>query len=323
MCFSWIIETTRSVIAWVFPDHAQVLMRSGSSMVSTAILCSGLSFVVPKIIVKKLKKWERILEKCKLLICYCSMNHIITSDFFQEFPEIVYWTSTKWLWPLSFLYSKNNNQVIIDRVNFLDQLWLHPNHSVLVCEQNHTNNIAIIDHEFISSSLFDQEKQIPNTDGIITNIPWMNLVIYTADCMPITFYDPIRRVIGIVHSGWKWTIGWIWKKMIHTMIDNYGSKVGDIRVVVGPSIWPCCYSVKNEEQIELFESLYHNNQLRFDKVYIDLWDSLVQDMLATGILHKHFHNQRLCTSCQNDVFASHRKDNPNTTVNLTVISLIQ
>lgn len=263
------------------------------------------------------------MKKNKFLISYNSMNHIIISELYQEFPEIIHWTSTKWFWPLSFLYSKNTNQVIIDRMRFLSELWLRPNHSVLVCEQNHTSNIAIIDHEFISSSLFDQKKQIPNTDGIITNIPWMNLVIYTADCMPITFFDPIRKVIGIVHSGWKWTIAWIWKKMIQTMIDNYGSEVGDIRVVVGPSIWPCCYSVKNQEQIQLFDSLYHNIQVRFDSIYIDLWDSIEQDMISSGINRKNFFNHKLCTSCQNHLFASHRKDNPNTTVNLTVMSLIQ
>lgn len=54
--------------------------------------------------------------------------------------------------------------------------------------------------------LFDQTSQIPDTDGMVTDIPGINLVIYTADCMPVSFYDPVKKVIAVAHSGWRGTI---------------------------------------------------------------------------------------------------------------------
>ncbi len=250
------------------------------------------------------------------------MNHIITSPLFKDFSQLTHGTSTKFFGPLSFRYSKNSNEIIIDRVKFLDELWLEATHSVLVCEQNHTENITKIDHEYVWDSLFDQSKQIPNTDWIVTNIPWINLVIYSADCMPISFFDPVQNVVWIVHSGWRWTIQWIWKKMVTLMAKHYNSDIWDIRVVVGPSIWPCCYEVKNQEQLKLFDTQYQNIISRNNTQYVDLWNSIEQDMVSLGIRSENFENQRICTSCNNTILASHRKDNPNSTVNLTVISLI-
>lgn len=164
------------------------------------------------------------------------MNHIYSAPLLSKFPEITNGTSSKFFGPLSFNYCKHTNEVIIDRVRFLDELGLDATHSVLVCEQNHTNNIREITIENMGHGLFDQTSQIPNTDGMITNLANINLVIYTADCMPISFYDPAQKVIGIAHSGWKGTIQDISKNILRTMSEKYGSQLSDIRVSIGPSI---------------------------------------------------------------------------------------
>ena len=169
--------------------------------------------------------------------------------------------------------------------------------------------------------LFDQTSQIPNTDGMITNLANINLVIYTADCMPISFYDPKQKVIWIAHSGWKGTIQDISKNILTTMSEKYGSQPSDIYVSIGPSIWPCCYEVQNPEQIQLFRNKYDNIVVRNEKTYIDLWDSIEQDILKSGISREHYENRQICTACHHTTYASHRKDNPNTTANLTVISM--
>lgn len=120
------------------------------------------------------------------------MQHIYTSPLLSHFPDISQGTSSKFFGPLSFVYEKNQNRVIIDRVRFLDALSLDATHSVLVCEQNHTDHIIEITDEHTEHGLFDQTSQIPDTDGMITDRPGVNLVIYTADCMPVSFYDPVR-----------------------------------------------------------------------------------------------------------------------------------
>lgn len=248
------------------------------------------------------------------------MKHILHSSLLWSFPEIVQWTSTKDFWPLSFTYEKHTNQVIIDRVRFLDTLWLDASGSVLVCEQNHTANIIHITDDHIGHGLLDSSKQIWNADGMITHLRNIHLIVYTADCMPVSFYDPVRWVIGIVHSGWRGTIGGISRKMIGLFQELYGSDTKDIRVSIWPSIGPCCYEVRNPEQLELFHTRYNAVEDRGWLQYVDLWKSIEKDMLELGIERSHLENLHTCTACQNKYYASHRKDNPNTTTNLTVIS---
>lgn len=249
------------------------------------------------------------------------MNHAFSSPTLSKYPDIIQGTSSKYFWPLSFSYCKNTNKVIIDRVQFLDSLGLDATHSVLVCEQNHTSNIIEINEEKIGHGLFDQTSQIPNADGMITHIPNINLVIYTADCMPISFYDPVKKIIGVAHSGWKWTIADISKKMLLLMVSKYWCNITDILVSVGPSIGPCCYEVQNLEQIQLFQEKYGNILEYNNKKYVDLWDSVEQDILSLWIPRKNFENRKICTSCHNHTYASHRADNPNTTANLTAICI--
>jgi YfiH family protein len=208
-------------------------------------------------------------------------------------------------------------------VRFLDTLGLDATHSVLVCEQNHTNHIRQITTENMGHWLFDQTSQLPNTDGMVTDIPGINLVIYTADCMPVSFYDPVKKVIAVAHSGWRGTVAWISKNILDCMVNTYGSDIWDIHVSIWPSIGPCCYEVTNPEQIAIFDKKYNNIHIHWDTKSVDIWDSIEQDMMNSGIQKNHFENQKVCTACQNSIYASHRKDNPNTTANLTVISMKQ
>lgn len=109
--------------------------------------------------------------------------------------------------------------------------------------------------------------------------------------------------------------------MIDAMCEIYGSRRENIRVSIGPSIGPCCYEVRNQEQLDSFEKKYKNIRLHEGRKFVDLWDSIAQDMQRAGIIPSHYENMQQCTVCHNNIFASHRKDNPNSTINLTGISI--
>lgn len=78
-------------------------------------------------------------------------------------------------------------------------------------------------------------------DGIITVNKSLMPVVTVADCVPIYLYDSVTGVFGIVHSGWKGT--GIAVDAINLACKNYGSKVEDFSVVIGPHIHDCCYIV--------------------------------------------------------------------------------
>lgn len=86
-------------------------------------------------------------------------------------------------------------------------------------------------------------------DGIITKNTQLIPTVTVADCMPLFLYDPVTKVFGIVHSGWKGT--GIACDAIALANKNYGSRAEDFCVIIGPHIHDCCYIV-NQERADFF-----------------------------------------------------------------------
>ena len=78
------------------------------------------------------------------------------------------------------------------------------------------------------------------TDGMITNVPGICLVTFYADCVPLYFVDPVKKAIGLSHSGWRGTVGKIGKVTVEQMQKTYGSDPKDILAAIGPSICQDC-----------------------------------------------------------------------------------
>lgn len=80
-----------------------------------------------------------------------------------------------------------------------------------------------------------------DADGLMTDIPGLPLVIFTADCIPILFYDPVRRVVAACHAGWRGTALAIAAKTVQRMGEVYGCQPEHIRAAIGPGISACCF----------------------------------------------------------------------------------
>ena len=146
-------------------------------------------------------------------------------------------------------------------------------------------------------------------DALITNEPGIMLVTYFADCVPLYFVDIKQKIIALAHAGWGGTVGLISVKTIQKFQNEYNSKIEDIICAIGPSIGKCCYEV-NEDVKNIFESLDIDSHLFIDKINkkhtINLWKVNELLLLKAGILHKNILKADLCTSCNSDMFFSHR-----------------
>jgi YfiH family protein len=99
-------------------------------------------------------------------------------------------------------------------------------------------------------------------------------MVLQADCVPILFYDPNKKVIGIAHAGWKGTVSKIARNTVNAMNKNYNSKPKDIIAGIGPAIGPCCYEVKLDVVKKVEKSLDNGKEIiivRDGKYYLDLW----------------------------------------------------
>lgn len=158
---------------------------------------------------------------------------------------------------------------------------------------------------------YDAGKRIQDTDGLIAKEKNLYLLATTADCLSIFFYDPIKKVVGLAHAGWRGTIARISQHMIGQLRSEFGSNPRDLICGLGPSVAACCYEVK-KDVADKFERLFGRNspfvQEREGKIFVDLPGANYRLLRGAGIKKENIDLSFFCTFCDNDKFFSLRKE---------------
>ena len=137
--------------------------------------------------------------------------------------------------------------------------------NIFLVHQIHSNKFVFIDEKY-------NKKIKPKADAIITNQRYLPIAILTADCVPILICDNKKKMIGIIHAGWKGAYKGIIDRVIKFMIKK-GCKLKNFTIAVGPSI-----SVKNYEVKEDFRKKFLKKdkknlkyfKIKRKKLYFDL-----------------------------------------------------
>lgn len=183
-------------------------------------------------------------------------------------------------------------------------------------EQVHGDRVAVIMGEEKGYGRQSREQALQDTDAMVTNVSGISLTLLFADCVPIYFMDPVRRIVAIAHAGWRGTVQQIAANTIRHMVQIYHSHPDDIRAMTGPSIQQCCYEV-DDKVISQVDAIVSKLSIR-TPVYIptvdgryklDLHQLNRQIMIKAGILPFHIEITNLCTACNTDTFFSHRAEN--------------
>ena len=185
---------------------------------------------------------------------------------------------------------------------------------MVLSNQTHTTNVRVITEEDRGKGIL-RPQDYSDVDGMITNVPGIVLVTSYADCVPLYFVDPVRKAIGLSHSGWKGTVGHIGQKTVWKMHEVYGSEPKDIVAAIGPSICQSCYEV-SDDVAEAFRANFTADEaadILLDKgngkYQLDLWKANWYVLTDAGILPEHLSVTDLCTACHPDLLWSHRKTN--------------
>ncbi len=155
-----------------------------------------------------------------------------------------------------------------------------------------------------------RERGYTDIDGLMTDEAGVVLCTQYADCVPLFFVDPVRRVVATSHAGWRGTVAGIASETVRRMHEEYGCRAADILVGIGPSIGPCCFEV-DSPVYERFAALSFadDGMIRDDKngkYHIHLWETNRRFLLRAGIKEEHITVTDLCTKCHSDIFWSHR-----------------
>lgn len=191
--------------------------------------------------------------------------------------------------------------------------------------QTHSAIVKCIDKVETSDKLQD-------VDGLITDKKDIALTTKNADCILFLFFDPIKKVIANVHSGWKGTFQKIAEKAVIKMINYYGCNPKDIVCCICPSIRKCHFEVdedvkdlcceifsftkKINEFIEIGE--IKNGKLKYmiDTVLIN--KILLLDL---GLKEHNIIDSEICSVCNQNNFHSARTEGENFKRATAIISL--
>jgi polyphenol oxidase len=169
---------------------------------------------------------------------------------------------------------------------------------IVTIKQVHETRVIKVDPDFLNSS-----QVVLEADGLVTDITQVALTVRTADCLAVYLFDPIRRCIGLVHAGWRGTQGQIAAKAVALMVEQYDSSLQDIRVLFGPAIRSCCYSV-GKEFAEIFPGATIK---RGENLFFDLAQANRLQLLAAGVCEENIVDCGYCTFCQAEFFSFRRE----------------
>jgi len=229
---------------------------------------------------------------------------------------------------LGFTAADDRETVLRNRRLLAEAITGDPATPLIALRQIHSNVVVL-------AGAANASREHPwKADGLMTDEPGLLLGIQTADCIPVLVADRKRRVVAAFHAGWRGTVKRIVESGVGRMRLQFASRPEDLIAAIGPGIGPCCYAV-GEDALSEFESQFAYARELFREIYdadpvrtkypmlfmtqrapghspigpslhLNLIEANRRQLLAAGLKPRAIHLVGGCTSCQRELFFSHR-----------------
>lgn len=221
--------------------------------------------------------------------------------------------------PLNYNKKTLANQELEENYNKICKALEIERENLIRPHQSHTDCIENVDRTDVNYN---------DVDGFITEKENIDLTLSFADCTPILLYDPVKKVIANIHSGWRGTVQKIGKKAVAQMVRDYQSNPKDIIACIGPCIGKCHFEVK-EDVKDIFEKTFsylgRNDDIiekeSLEKYKIDT--TLINRLLLenSGLLPENIIESKICTVCNSQIMHSYRVDKERSGRNIAILGM--
>ena len=158
-------------------------------------------------------------------------------------------------------------------------------------------------------------------DAVISAFPGVAASVSVADCAPVLIADPRSGSAAAVHAGWRGTLARVAAEGVRALVERHRARPSDLLAAIGPGIGPCCFEVSRELAIRFRDELgAAAGNPRNIGSRADLWLANEQILRAAGLARRRIEVLGRCTSCEDDVFFSHRRDQGRTGRHLAFIA---
>lgn len=207
-------------------------------------------------------------------------------------------------------YSSGDDREAVreNRNRLFDALGVRPE-EVVVGSQVHATTVLEIGAPGGSRGERDSQESVGEADGLMTACDRTFLFQIFADCVPLFVFDPVHRAIGIGHAGWRGTVTGMGEALLARMETGYQTDPRDVLVGIGPSIGPECYPVGKEVREALLQRYPWAGRYALEGS-VDLKAVNREAFWRQGVKENQISVSPLCTSCDNDLLFSYRKEGP-------------
>lgn len=209
----------------------------------------------------------------------------------------------------------DEREKVLENFRILGSLFEAKPEDFVLTQQTHSVNVRHVGREDRGKGIF-RERDYTDVDALMTDEEGVILSAFSADCVPILFYDKGHRAIASCHSGWRGTHGRILARVIEAMQREFSSKPEEIYIAIGPSICKNCYEVSEdvgEAFLDAFPALREMTKnaspierVSEEKFHIDLWELNRWIALENSIPAENISVSGYCTMERPDLFFSHR-----------------
>lgn len=147
-----------------------------------------------------------------------------------------------------------------------------------------------------------EDLEVAGYDILITSQPGVGLLIKQADCQAVILYEPEKKVLALLHAGWRGLVAGVIERAIRILKELYGVHPEGLWAGISPSLQPCCAEFRTWSEIfpESFSSFRQGN-------YFDLPALSFSLLRQEGLRAERILVSRLCTKCRTEFFSYRRE----------------
>ena len=211
---------------------------------------------------------------------------------------------------LGFTVGDNPEKVTENRLLLANKLGIDA-FDMIFAKQSSEDEVAVVKSSMKASKIGEIHPKLINVDALVTNETGLCISVLTADCVPVLIYDSEKKVIAVVHAGWKGTSMKIVLKTILKMIEEFKTNPKNIFAVIGPSISPSVYEIGNDV-IEIFQNSFGTDSKKIlqpisgSKSLLDMWLANSLLLQELGVPQNQIEFCNYCTYSNPDKFFSAR-----------------
>ncbi|QTN01446.1 peptidoglycan editing factor PgeF [Sediminibacillus dalangtanensis] len=206
------------------------------------------------------------------------------------------------------LHVKDDPDTVIANRQKLADITGFPLKDWVAAQQVHGTDIAVVSETDKGKGSKTQTDAILNVDGLITNQTGILCTAFFADCVPLYFFDPATRWIGIAHAGWRGTVNGMAEKMV-SVLKEYDVQPETLLAAIGPSINVEAYQV-DDKVIKLVPNGLEDEVVHRGETgtFLDLQRLNELLLQRAGLPPENINRSKLCTFKENELFFSHRRE---------------